>query len=87
LCGDHGNKKEEKFDFTAEGEGYFTLDEAILSARRLVRQDEQHLEKFRACWAEGAAHLPASNRNRLINLVDELEKASPVDELIRLLVP
>jgi len=34
-------KEEEKFDFTDEGEGYFNLDDAILSARRLVRQDEQ----------------------------------------------
>jgi DNA-binding beta-propeller fold protein YncE len=34
-------KEEEKFDFTPEGEGYFTLDEAILSARQLVREEEQ----------------------------------------------
>ena len=35
------NNEEEKFDFTPEGEGYFSLDDAILSARQLVRQDEQ----------------------------------------------
>ena len=48
---------------------------------------EQHLEKFRACWAEGAAHLPASNRDRLVNLVEGLEREPSLDELIRLLVP
>jgi len=36
------NNEEEKFDFTSEGEGYISLDAAILSARQLVRQDEQH---------------------------------------------
>ena len=40
MAEDNG-KEEEKFDFTAEGEGYFSLDDAILSARQLVRQDEQ----------------------------------------------
>ena len=34
-------KEEEKFDFTSEGEGYLSLDAAIVNARRLVRQDEQ----------------------------------------------
>ena len=40
MAEDNG-KEEEKFDFTPEGEGYLTLDDAILSARQLVRQDEQ----------------------------------------------
>ena len=63
-----------------------TLDQVLGHPDKPLSR-EQHLEKFRACWALGAAHLPASNRNRLVNLVDELEKASSVDELIRLLVP
>ena len=48
---------------------------------------EQHLEKFRACWAEGAGHLPAGNRDRLVDLVDGLESVPSVEEIVRLLVP
>ena len=44
-------KEEEKFDFTPEGEGYISLDEATLSARQLVRQDEQHYLN-RTGWEE-----------------------------------
>ena len=46
-----GGKEEEKFDFTPEGEGYISLDEATLSARQLVRQDEQHYLN-RTGWEE-----------------------------------
>jgi len=35
------NNEEEKFDFTPEGDGYISLDAAIVNARRLVREDEQ----------------------------------------------
>ena len=63
-----------------------TLDQVLGHPDKPLSR-EQHLEKFRACWAEGAAHLPARNRDRLVNLVDELERAPSVDELIRLLVP
>ena len=48
---------------------------------------KQHLEKFHACWAAGAGHLPESNRDRLVDLVDSLEDAPSVEEIIRLLVP
>ncbi len=48
---------------------------------------EQHLEKFQACWTEGAGHLPASNRDRLVDLVDGLENAPSVEEIVTLLVP
>ena len=48
---------------------------------------QQHLEKFQACWAEGAGHLPESNRDRLVNLVEGLEGAPSVEEIVRLLVP
>ena len=41
MAEDKGNE-EEKFDFTPAGEGYISLDAAIVNARRLVRQDEQH---------------------------------------------
>jgi 2-methylcitrate dehydratase PrpD len=47
----------------------------------------QHLEKFHACWAVGASHLPERNRDRLANLVDGLEDAPSVEEIVRLLVP
>ncbi len=41
-CFAEGKGKEEaKFDFTSEGEGYISLNAAIVNARRLVRQDEQ----------------------------------------------
>ena len=50
MAEDKGNE-EEKFDFTADGEGYLTLDEAILGARRLVRQDEQRYLS-RTGWEE-----------------------------------
>jgi len=48
---------------------------------------EQHLDKFHACWDVGARHLPESNRDRLADLVDGLEDAPSVSEIIRLLVP
>ena len=40
MAEDEGNK-EKRFDFTAEGEvlGYLSLDQAVLQARRLARQD------------------------------------------------
>jgi hypothetical protein len=50
--------KEDKFDFTAEGEafGYISLDQAVLRARLLVRQDEvRYLERLgwdEVVWAE-----------------------------------
>ena len=50
MAEDNG-KEEEKFDFTPEGEGYLTLDDAILSARQLVRQDEQRYLS-RTGWEE-----------------------------------
>jgi len=45
------NNEQAKFDFTPEGEGYFSLGEAILSARQLVRQDEQRY-LIRTGWEE-----------------------------------
>jgi len=48
---------------------------------------EQHLEKFRACWAAGASHLPESNRDQMAEMVDGLEVVASVKEIIRLLVP
>ena len=44
-------KEEEKFDFTPAGEGYISLDAAIVNARRLVRQDEQRYLN-RTGWEE-----------------------------------
>jgi len=50
--------KEDKFDFTSEGEalGYISLDQAVLRARLLVRQNEaRYLERLgwdEVVWAE-----------------------------------
>lgn len=52
------SNKEDKFDFTSEGEvlGYISLDQAVLRARLLVRQDEaRYLERLgwdEVVWAE-----------------------------------
>ncbi|PKB73043.1 MAG: hypothetical protein BZY75_03950 [SAR202 cluster bacterium Io17-Chloro-G7] len=48
---------------------------------------EQHLSKFQNCWEAGAGHLPAANRQRLVDLVDGLEDVATVEEIIGLLVP
>jgi len=63
-----------------------TLDQVLGHPDKPLSR-EQHLEKFQACWAEGADHLPRSNRDRLVNLVDALEDAPSVEEIVRLLVP
>ncbi|MCH8802416.1 MAG: MmgE/PrpD family protein, partial [Chloroflexi bacterium] len=63
-----------------------TLDQVLGHPDKPLSRD-QHLEKFRACWAEGAGHLPASNRDRLVDLVDGLESTPSVEEIVRLLVP
>jgi 2-methylcitrate dehydratase PrpD len=63
-----------------------TLDQLLGHPVRPLNRD-QHLEKFHACWAAGASHLPEGNRDRLAELVDGLEDAPSVEEIIRLLVP
>ena len=63
-----------------------TLDQLLGHPDKPLSRD-QHLEKFHACWAAGAGHLPDSNRDRLAELVDGLEDAPSVEEIIRLLVP
>ena len=63
-----------------------TLDQVLGHPDKPLTRD-QHLEKFQACWAAGARHLPGSNRDRLANLVDGLEDTRSVEELVRLLVP
>jgi 2-methylcitrate dehydratase PrpD len=63
-----------------------TLDQILGHPDKPLSRD-QHLAKFHACWAAGASHLPESNRDRLADLVDELENAPSVEEIIRLLVP
>jgi aconitate decarboxylase len=62
------------------------LDQVLGHPDKPLSRD-QHQEKFRACWAAGASHLPESNRDRLADLVDGLENAPSVEEIIRLLVP
>ena len=63
-----------------------TLDQVLGHPDKPLSR-EQHLEKFRACWAEGGGHLLASNRDRLVDLVDGLESTPSVEEIVRLLVP
>ena len=48
---------------------------------------EQHLAKFRRCWETGAGHLPQVNCQRTIDLVEHLEDAETVEELVQLLTP
>ena len=48
---------------------------------------EQQLGKFHACWEVGAGHLPGGNRDRLADLVDGLEEAPSVEDLVSLIVP
>ena len=54
-------------------------------ARPLTR--EQHLAKFRRCWAFAADPLPETARDSLIERVDNLEEAGDVRELARLASP
>jgi 2-methylcitrate dehydratase PrpD len=63
-----------------------TLDQLLGHPDRPLSR-EQHLAKFHSCWAAGAGHLPESNRDRLADLIDGLEDAPSVEEIIRLLVP
>ena len=62
MAEDQG-KKEEKFEFTAEGEAlYISLDQAVLKARRLARESEQlYLQRLR--WDE-IVWLEASSESR-----------------------
>jgi 2-methylcitrate dehydratase PrpD len=43
---------------------------------------EQHLAKFRACWAAGASRLPESNRDQLVEMVDGLEVVPSAIEVL-----
>jgi hypothetical protein len=53
--------------------------------RRLSR--EQHLTKFRRCWEFAEAPLPATAREKLIEMVDALESLADVRDLTALLAP
>ena len=52
MAEDQG-KEEEKFDFTGEGEAvnYISLPQAVLAARRLARENDEHY-KERLGWTE-----------------------------------
>ena len=70
-----------------DGTGHeLTLDQVIGHPDKPLTQ-EQHLDKFNACWAAGAGHLPEDNRSRLADLMNSLEDAPSVEEIVRLLVP
>ncbi|KAH8896539.1 MmgE/PrpD [Thozetella sp. PMI_491] len=51
--------------------------------RRLTR--EQHLAKFRRCWDFSAEKLPTDSREKLITLVDDLEKVGDVRQLVEVM--
>ena len=70
-----------------DGTGHeLNLDQVIGHPDKpLTRQ--RHLGKFQACWEAGAGHLPEDNRGQLADLLDNLEDAPSVEEIIRLLVP
>ena len=63
-----------------------TLDQ-VLGHPDKPLSPEQHLAKFRACWAVGASQLPENNRDQLVEMVDGLEVVPSAEEIIRLLVP
>jgi aconitate decarboxylase len=61
--------------------------EAMLASptRRLTR--EQHLTKFRRCWTFTHAPMPDSQRDTLIDLVDNLDSVTDVRSLTQLVSP
>ncbi len=61
--------------------------EAMLASptRRLTRA--QHLTKFHRCWEFARAPIPDSQRDRLIDMVDNLDTVTDVSSLCRLLSP
>jgi aconitate decarboxylase len=54
-------------------------------SRRLTR--EQHLTKFRRCWEFSEVPMPDSQRDLLIDMVDDLDQFADVRDLARLLTP
>ena len=63
-----------------------SVSEVYGSPARPMRR-EAHLAKFRANWLSGARPLPEAAGERLIELVDELEKVRDVAVLLDLMVP
>ena len=63
-----------------------TLDQVIGHPDKPLTH-EQHMAKFHDCWAAGAGHLPEGNRDRLADLLTNLEDAPSIEEIVRLLVP
>ena len=70
-----------------DGEVYELSLEQIVGHPDKAFTREQHLEKFTNCWEAGAAHLPTSNRDLLVEAIDGLEELESIDEIIRLLIP
>ena len=48
---------------------------------------EQHLDKFRRCWATGAGNLPEANCQEMIDLVDHLADLARVEDIVRFMIP
>ncbi len=72
-----GIDKKEEFDSTGEAIGYISLDQAILQARRLARQDENRYQN-RLGWDEIAwVESSAEQREDSYRVVLQFKRPSP----------
>jgi hypothetical protein len=72
-----GIDKKEEFDSTGEAIGYISLDQAILQARRLARQDEDRYRN-RLSWDEIAwVESSAEQREDSYRVVLQFKRPSP----------
>jgi 2-methylcitrate dehydratase PrpD len=71
----------------AGGARLATRVESVLGAWDRPLSREEHLAKFRRCWTHGAHPLPPDGAERLIELVDGLERVDDVGALVALTRP
>lgn len=69
------------------GTRYTACLDAVLGSPGRPLSREQHLDKFRRCWTYGARRLDPARGERLVDLVERIETAADVRELIALTVP
>jgi aconitate decarboxylase len=65
----------------ADGRALTWRCEAMLASPSRSLDHAAHLDKFRRCWQLAAEPLPPDNRERLIDLVDELETIADLRQL------
>jgi 2-methylcitrate dehydratase PrpD len=70
-----------------DGRQYSLRLDTVLGSPEKPLSREAHLHKFRRCWQHGGQQLPAGNAERLVELIEHLEKVEDVATLSRLLVP